>query len=115
MKTGSCKYGVNCRFNHPDPTDAAGSDTSTGYGNGGPVSLQGGSQSTMASWHSSRPLNETAPPPAPYVPMMVPPAPVVPTPNTEWNGYQVFLTCNRYFVMMSDIQPISYSSFYFFN
>ncbi|PON72988.1 hypothetical protein PanWU01x14_061380 [Parasponia andersonii] len=28
MPSGSCKYGANFRFNHPDPTDAAGGDTS---------------------------------------------------------------------------------------
>uniref|UniRef100_A0A803P8P1 C3H1-type domain-containing protein n=1 Tax=Cannabis sativa TaxID=3483 RepID=A0A803P8P1_CANSA len=85
MRTGSCKYGGNCRFNHPDPTDAAaGSDTSAGYGNGRPVSLQGARQSTLPSWSSPRSLNETAP----FMPMMLSPNQGVPSQNSEWNGYQ---------------------------
>lgn len=86
MRTGSCKYGTNCRFNHPDPTDSAG-ETSAKHGNGGPVSFQGTSQSTIPSWSVPRPpLNETAP--APFVPVMIPPNQGVPSQNAEWNGYQ---------------------------
>lgn len=85
MRTGSCKYGANCRFNHPDPTDSAGGDTAVGYGNGGPVSLQGTSQPTIPSWSSPRSLNE----PAPFVPIMLSPTQGVPSQNPEWNGYQV--------------------------
>ncbi|GMN56846.1 hypothetical protein TIFTF001_025956 [Ficus carica] len=81
-----CKYGTNCRFNHPDPTDSAG-ETSAKHGNGGPVSFQGTSQSTIPSWSVPRPpLNETAP--APFVPVMIPPNQGVPSQNAEWNGYQ---------------------------
>lgn len=91
MRTGSCKYGTNCRFNHPDPTDAAG-ETSAGFGNGGPVPFQGAAQSTIPSWSAPRsPLNEPAPAPAPapFVPMMIPPNQGVPSQSAEWNGYQV--------------------------
>lgn len=27
MRTGSCAYGTDCKFNHPDPTGADGSNT----------------------------------------------------------------------------------------
>lgn len=84
MRNGSCKYGANCRFNHPDPTASGGGDTSSGYGNGGPLSLQGAAQPTVPSWPSPRSLNET-----PFVPMMLTPTQAVPSQNSEWNGYQV--------------------------
>ncbi|XP_057970415.1 zinc finger CCCH domain-containing protein 43 [Malania oleifera] len=77
MRTGSCKYGSNCRFNHPDPTTGGGCDSPSS----GSVSLQGASQSTIATWHSAGTLNETAP----FMPVMFSPTPA---PNPEWNGYQ---------------------------
>ncbi|PRQ29948.1 putative transcription factor C3H family [Rosa chinensis] len=82
MRNGSCKYGSNCRFNHPNPTAAGGSDPPSGFDNGGPASLQGGSQSS--SWSAPRSLNETPL----CMPMMMPPSQGVPSQNTEWNGYQ---------------------------
>lgn len=85
MRNGSCKYASNCRFNHPDPTAAGGSDPASAFGNGGPASLQGVPQSTVAPWSAPRSLNETPL----YVPMMIPPSQGVPSQNTEWNGYQV--------------------------
>ncbi|KAL6997051.1 hypothetical protein U1Q18_007174 [Sarracenia purpurea var. burkii] len=84
MRNGSCKYGSNCRFNHPDPSAMGGSDAPSGYGNGGYVSSHGASQAAMSSWLSPRVLNETVP----FVPVMLPPTPGVPSPNAEWNGYQ---------------------------
>lgn len=75
MRTGSCKYGSNCRFNHPDPTSVAGADATSGYGNGGSFQLQGAAQTTPASWSSA--------------PIMFPPTPATPQSNPEWNGYQV--------------------------
>ncbi|KAH9720633.1 zinc finger CCCH domain-containing protein 43 [Citrus sinensis] len=84
MRNGSCKYGANCRFNHPDPTAVGGSDSPSGYGNGGSVSSQAPSQASIGSWSSPRALNE----PAPFVPMMYSPTPGVPSQNSEWNGYQ---------------------------
>ncbi|XP_068309253.1 zinc finger CCCH domain-containing protein 67-like isoform X1 [Pyrus communis] len=84
MRNGSCKYASNCRFNHPDPTTTGGSNPPSGYGNGGPASLQGASQSTVAPWSAPRPLNE-----APvYSTLMIPPPQVVSSQNSEWNGYQ---------------------------
>ena len=85
MRNGSCKYGANCRFNHPDPTAAGACDPPSSYGNGGSVSLQAASQMNMASWSSPRTLNETAT----YMPIMFSPTQGVPPPNPEWNGYQV--------------------------
>ncbi|XP_009791087.1 zinc finger CCCH domain-containing protein 67 isoform X2 [Nicotiana sylvestris] len=84
MRTGSCKYGSNCRFHHPDPTTVAGADRSSGYNNGGAVPVQAASHPAASSWSSPRALNDTAP----YVPMMYPPTQGIPSPNTEWNGYQ---------------------------
>lgn len=84
MRNGSCKYGANCKFNHPDPTVVGGSDAPSGYGNGGSVSL-GGSPSPIASWSQHRTSHETAP----FVPLVLPPPPVAPPQNPEWNGYQV--------------------------
>ncbi|XP_060204493.1 zinc finger CCCH domain-containing protein 67 isoform X3 [Lycium barbarum] len=84
MRTGSCKYGSNCRFHHPDPTTVAGADPPPGYNNAGAVPIQASSHSAASSWSSPRALNDTAP----YVPMMYPPTQGIPSPNTEWNGYQ---------------------------
>lgn len=81
MRTGSCKYGANCRFNHPDPTAVGGSDNASGFGNGGSAAL-GALQSSLTSWSSPRTLNETAP----FVPMVL--SPTHPQ-SPEWNGYQV--------------------------
>lgn len=86
MRTGSCKFGANCRFNHPDPTTVGGSDPQSGYGNGGgSVPLRGVSQQSVSSWSSSsRKLNET-----PYVPMMITPTQGLAPQSPDWNGYQV--------------------------
>lgn len=59
MRTGSCKYGANCRFNHPDPAEPP-----SGFANGGPIS-----QSSIPSWTAPRTLNETSP----FVPMIFSP------------------------------------------
>ena len=80
MRTGSCKYGENCRFHHPKPTAAGGLDT---------TSPGRGRSSTKA-------INETAfsrpviYPPTPFRRIIYPPTPSAPE-NAEWNGYQVFL------------------------
>ncbi|GAV90268.1 zf-CCCH domain-containing protein [Cephalotus follicularis] len=84
MRNGSCKYASNCRFNHPDPTAVGFGDSLSGYGNGGSVSSQAASQSSIASWSSPRALNETAP----YVPVMYSPPQRVNSHNSEWDGYQ---------------------------
>lgn len=79
MRTGCCKYGANCKFNHPDPTTVAVPESLSGYNNG--VLLQGGaSQSQITSWTSPRVLNETPT----FVPAMI-----SPSQDSEWNAYQV--------------------------
>ncbi|KAJ0105698.1 hypothetical protein Patl1_18214 [Pistacia atlantica] len=91
MRNGSCKYGSNCRFNHPDPTAVGGSDSPSGYGNGGSVSSQAASQTSVGSWSSPRALNETAP----FLQLMYPPSQVAVSQKAEWNGYQVLtLLCS---------------------
>ncbi|OAY30751.1 zinc finger CCCH domain-containing protein 43 isoform X2 [Manihot esculenta] len=84
MRNGSCKYGANCRFNHPDPTAAGGTDPPSGFGNGGTAALQSSPQSSVAPWSSPRGLSEAAP----FMPMMFPPTQGVPSQSPEWNGYQ---------------------------
>lgn len=87
MRNGSCKYGANCKFNHPDPT-AAGACDSPCYGNGGSVTSQVASQVGVASWLSPGTMNEAAT----YVPIMFPPPPQgVPSQNPGWNGFQVLI------------------------
>ncbi|XP_068309256.1 zinc finger CCCH domain-containing protein 43-like [Pyrus communis] len=78
MRTLTCKYETNCKFNHPDPTAAGESRPQSAYGNGRPASLQGlpnsqGINSETTEWngyqapaylpHRSMP----SPPPVPYV------------------------------------------------
>ncbi|CAN6585489.1 unnamed protein product [Malus baccata var. baccata] len=78
MRTGTCKYETNCKFNHPDPTAAGESRPQSAYGNGRPASLQGlpksqdiysettewnGYQAPAYLPHRGMP----APPPPPYV------------------------------------------------
>ncbi|KAM3381233.1 zinc finger CCCH domain-containing protein 67-like [Capsicum galapagoense] len=84
MRTGSCKYGSNCRFHHPDPITVAGADPSSGYNNAGAFPVQASSHSAESSWSPPRSLNDTAS----YAPMVYPPSQGIPSPNTEWNGYQ---------------------------
>lgn len=84
MRTGSCKFGSNCKFNHPDPTSVGGCDPPSRYGNGGSISLQGVSQPSVASWSSPRTLNETS-----FVPMMMSPTQGVAPQSSDWNGYPV--------------------------
>lgn len=85
MRNGSCKYGSNCRFNHPDPTAVGGGDPLSGYGDS---SAEGGSKDAISGWASARTSGNTAP----FVPVMYPPTPGAP-PNPEWKGYQVLKSC----------------------
>ncbi|KAH7577259.1 hypothetical protein JRO89_XS01G0228700 [Xanthoceras sorbifolium] len=76
MRNGSCKYGVDCRFNHPEPVAAGGSDslnsTTTGVSLGGyssencdgesdPLQLIATSQPAMESWTSKMTSDRTVP------------------------------------------------------
>lgn len=85
MRTGSCKFGANCKFNHPDPTSVGGYDSTAGYGNGSTTSLQDVSQSSTPPWSSTRKFNETAP----FVPIIISPTPGASPRSSDWNGYQV--------------------------
>jgi len=95
MRTGSCKYGANCKFNHPDPTAVAGGDPSSGFGNGGSVSL-GASQSSATTWSPPRAMNENSP----FVPVVLSPTPGVPPQNSDWNGYQVLHILSNFFMTL---------------
>ncbi|KAL6280967.1 hypothetical protein ACE6H2_017848 [Prunus campanulata] len=80
MRNLSCGYGLSCRFNHPDPTPAGESEPPSGYGNGGPASVQGASSSTAARWSAPRSLNNA--------PLIIPPSQGISSRNIEHNGYQ---------------------------
>lgn len=97
MRTGSCKFGANCRFNHPDPTMVGGSTPPSTYANGRAVPLQGVSQPSMPSWSASGALNETGP----FVPMMIPPVQGVSPQSSDWNGYQVIHCCQPCILVLS--------------
>ncbi|KAJ4961106.1 hypothetical protein NE237_021016 [Protea cynaroides] len=90
MCAGSCKYGPNCSFHHPDPTSVGGGDIPSGSFSLNP---SGASQPASTSWSS--PPNETVPyldPANHFVPMMLPPQGV--HQNLEWNGYLASLRPN---------------------
>ncbi|GFP96366.1 zinc finger CCCH domain-containing protein 43 [Phtheirospermum japonicum] len=61
MRTGTCKYGISCRFHHPEPTTVGGADSPSGYGNDGSIPSQLFSSSSISSWSSPRAFNETSP------------------------------------------------------
>ncbi|KAG5230266.1 TRANSCRIPTION FACTOR C3H FAMILY-RELATED [Salix purpurea] len=84
MRNGSCKYGGNCKYNHPDPMAAGGSDPTTAFVNGGSASLPAPSPSSVGSWSSPRGLND----PTSFVPFLFSPNQGVPSYSSEWNGYQ---------------------------
>ncbi|KAJ4961263.1 hypothetical protein NE237_021173 [Protea cynaroides] len=87
---GSCKYGPNCSFHHPDPASVREGDIPCGSFS---LHSSGVSQPTSTSWSS--PPNETVPyvdPANHFVPMMLPPQGV--HQNLEWNGYQASLRPN---------------------
>ncbi|KAB5525086.1 hypothetical protein DKX38_022835 [Salix brachista] len=84
MRNGSCKYGGNCKYNHPDPMAAVGSDPTTTFVNGGSASLPALSPSSVGSWSSPRGLND----PTSFVPFFFPPNQGVPSYSSEWNGCQ---------------------------
>ncbi|KAL0718384.1 hypothetical protein Bca4012_067706 [Brassica carinata] len=74
MRNGSCKFGGDCKFNHPDPTSIGGVGSPLFRGN------DGGSFSTkdapQASWSSSRHMSGTGT--APFIPVM----------HSQNHGYQ---------------------------
>ncbi|KAE8697121.1 putative Zinc finger family protein [Hibiscus syriacus] len=62
MRTGSCAYGSNCRFNHPDPTAAKGSGTfgsdPSGFGDHSPRNYNAYAQGMHANsdWNGHQAL-----------------------------------------------------------
>ncbi|CAL1389013.1 unnamed protein product [Linum trigynum] len=87
MRNGSCKYGSNCRFNHPDPTVVGENENSSTIANGGSPSINASSHSNIPPWSPLPPrpaLSEALP----YVPIMFPPNQGANSQNLEWNGYQ---------------------------
>lgn len=72
MRTGSCAYGVNCRYHHPDPVAAGGSDHFNGNpievflaghssGNHDCLQLKEASEPAVESWSSNTVLHKTIP------------------------------------------------------
>ncbi|KAJ8559716.1 hypothetical protein K7X08_003774 [Anisodus acutangulus] len=92
MRTGTCKYGSNCRFHHPNPTTMAGSNPSFGYNNGGSAPVQSGSYPTGSSWSSPPSSNETVP----FVPGIYPASQGIPPLSPQWNRFQGQAVCSFY-------------------
>lgn len=91
MRNGSCKFGSDCKFNHPDPTAIGGVDSPLFRGNNGGSAGSFSpkappSQASSTSWSSSRHMNGTGT--APFIPAMFPQTRGV-SQASEWNGYQV--------------------------
>lgn len=94
MRTGSCKFATNCKFHHPDPTNASSKEPGLEPENGDtPLqNVQGSSQPSLQIWPDQRTLNEQhvqhvpflAPAPS-YSGGMVPPQGMYPSP--DWSGY----------------------------
>lgn len=82
MSNGSCKYGVNCWFSHPDPTSVGEYENQSGDSSERSILLPNASQSTPGSW-SPFALSDS---PA-YVPLMFPSTQGV-TSLPEWHAYQ---------------------------
>lgn len=91
MRTGSCKFATNCKFHHPDPTNASSKEPGLEHENGDvPLqNVQGSSQPSLQMWPDQRALNEQHVPflaPAPsYSGGMVPPQGMYP--SSDWSGY----------------------------
>lgn len=92
MRNGSCKYGAECKFNHPDPTTIGGTDSPSFRGNNGvsigTFSPKATFQASSTSWSSPRHVNGTSP----FIPVMLSQTHGVTSQNPEWNGYQVVCT-----------------------
>lgn len=92
MRNGSCKFGAECKFNHPDPTTIGGTDSLSFHDNNGvsigTFSPKSAFQAGSTSWTSPRHLNGTSP----FIPVMLSQTHGVPSQTPEWNGYQVVCT-----------------------
>ncbi|GFP85052.1 zinc finger CCCH domain-containing protein 43 [Phtheirospermum japonicum] len=92
MRTGTCKYGISCRFHHPEPTTVGGADSPSGYGNDGSIPSQLVSSSSISSWSSPRAFNETSP----FTPVIFSQTQGAPTSDSDWNSYQDQPICTHY-------------------
>lgn len=103
MRNGSCKFGSDCKFNHPDPTAVGGVDSPLFRGNnGGSVgsfSPKAASQASSTSWSSSRHMNGTGT--APFIPVMFSQNRGVSPQTSDWNGYQVVNFNSAYTLLIS--------------
>jgi len=98
MRNGSCKFGANCRFDHPDPT-SLGPDAISSHSNGGPVVSSNAPQSALAPWSPSPALNASPP----YVPLVFPSTQGVPS-QIELNAYPVRILLNPCFLMLFPLE-----------
>ncbi|GLU02161.1 hypothetical protein SLE2022_194250 [Rubroshorea leprosula] len=112
MRTGSCAYGLNCRFNHPDPTAAEGSDMESSFvGNNNQkldkFSLFADSKPSLESF-SNMALDD----PAPYLDnksFYVPGMHI----NSEWTRHQVKMgDPHSAFAMNNAMKSTSFSKFH---
>lgn len=89
MRNGSCKFGADCKFDHPDPTTLGGTDSLSFHGNNGgsigSFSPKSTFQPSSTSWSSPRHANGTAP----FIPSMLSQSRGASSQTPEWNGYQV--------------------------
>ncbi|CAA0825507.1 Zinc finger CCCH domain-containing protein 43 [Striga hermonthica] len=93
MRTGTCKYASNCRFHHPEPTTVGEAASSSGYDNGGSISSQLLSSSSVPSWSSPMAVNEASS----FRPSVFSGGQGAPSSDPEWSGYQApnYTTSNR--------------------
>ncbi|XVF57895.1 hypothetical protein PTKIN_Ptkin07bG0019400 [Pterospermum kingtungense] len=79
MRTGSCAFGTNCKFNHPDPTAADGSNNfssdSSGFGYHSSWNYNGGSNAFPLSSKQMSLNHNSSYPHGTHL-------------NSEWNGHQ---------------------------
>lgn len=82
-RNGSCKYGLNCWFDHPEPSSMGGGFT---------LSYYTGLEGTVPYWSSAGPTNDIGlfEPPHMYQPTQCAPYP-------QWIGYQVFSSTQKIF------------------
>jgi hypothetical protein len=94
MRTGSCKYGVTCKFHHPQPATVGALVSVPQYGSGGGGPSSAGAQAQaypagVPQWPMAR--SPYLPPrlqgPSSYGPVMPLPQGIMSMPG--WNTYQV--------------------------
>ena len=91
MRTGSCKYSINCKFHHPDPTNVSSKEPVLEHENADTPqqNFQGSSQTSVPIWSDQRAMNGQ------HVPFLAPAqsysAGMIPLqgmyPSPEWSGY----------------------------